>query len=320
MKKTGSIFCALNTCGKSVTRTRSPGISCSGCNKYFHLKCVNLSNSTAEEIKNNRLSWSCSKCNNSARRSYIIPALDVPATSTATVVKTPTRSPATVQDQISQISDKLTKLKDEFSSYRATTDGTLQQLEQQLAAVFEENNVLKAKINQLEEKLEQQHTENNLEIQGLPACALSQPSETVLRVASAIGCPLTNSEIDCEVIEYTGGDRVVVKFNSTQTKSKFLANGKKFNREKKKFNFNNSNYIIHVNEQLTSSIKKLLYDTKTLGRINNFKFAWINNGRVLLKKTENSTPIHITSHTSLLKLLEQNAIVLPECSRPANEN
>ena len=63
---------------------------------------------------------------------------------------------------------------------------------------------------------------------------------------------------------------------------------------------------IHVNESLTTYRKRLLGRVLEFKRKhNNYKFVWTANGKILLKKMENSTTRCLVTHEEFEEFLDQ---------------
>lgn len=297
-----------NKCAKNVTDKRFPGLSCANCNKIFHISCANLQQDSFKNIVKNQLAWSCSNCKNksSTRKSGIFP-------STSAAQNTQV-SAASTNDNLLQ------DLIDAFNNYRITTDERIKQLENIVAEKSQQVEALKESVQKVEvtaEEIVQQTASNSLEVQGVPDEELSSPTESVLQIASEIGCALIAQDFDCSTLRSGSKPVIAIKFNSSEIRRNFLHAGKQFNRDKKRVKFANEEIKIFVNEQLTSAQKKLLYNTKSFAREQKYNFAWFCNGVVHLKKQDNSELIIIRSQIDLDILSENEAqIILSERERP----
>uniref|UniRef100_A0A146MBL4 FP protein C-terminal domain-containing protein n=1 Tax=Lygus hesperus TaxID=30085 RepID=A0A146MBL4_LYGHE len=74
------------------------------------------------------------------------------------------------------------------------------------------------------------------------------------------------------------------------------------------------NNRIFVNESLTFAKRQILKQAKIFKRTHNYKFVWVRNGRVMMKKDENSNPLEIKKIEDLNKLIPKNG--LPSASGP----
>lgn len=59
---------------------------------------------------------------------------------------------------------------------------------------------------------------------------------------------------------------------------------------------------IYVNEFLNQETHKLLLNTKLKAKNARFKYVWVQNGSIYVKKDENTVKIEISSDIDLIKL------------------
>lgn len=293
-------------CPRNVTPKVHPGISCVICKTYFHFDCVNISKDKAENISSNKLSWTCSKC--SSKRSTIIPGVSnivLRSSSELTSSSTSNSIESTLRDLITSI--------EKFKTAILTRLDNLEKRgvnkEQEVAALKESVISIEAKSNEIERI----SFEKSIEIQGIPEEALVQPIQAAELITREIGGEFNLNVIECKVAQSGERQNLVINFNSKTARDSFLELGKRFNREKRKFTFNNHQHKIFVNERLTNDQKRLLYNTKLLARQKGYKFAWICHGKVHLKYSDISHPIIISSEQQLNSLiLNDSADVLSE--------
>ena len=146
----------------------------------------------------------------------------------------------------------------------------------------------------------QQYTRvNNIEIVGLDGEPNGEESveEMVLECLNGLvennGEKFTAPDIDiCHILPKANRSHThVVRFVSRKSKIDVM-NLKKEMRNKK-FKFRNKD--IYFNEHLTSKNKNLFNLAKQKQNANNYKFLWTRNGKIFLRKTENSAVIKIDS-------------------------
>lgn len=105
---------------------------------------------------------------------------------------------------------------------------------------------------------------------------------------------------------------IVAEFNSVLLKNNFLASSRRFNRSHQgpeKLNYEHIGLVgakqpIYVDEHLPYSTRKLLFQARDFAKKQDFKFCWISNGRVLLRKDSNSKFIHVKTESCLTNLLK----------------
>lgn len=63
---------------------------------------------------------------------------------------------------------------------------------------------------------------------------------------------------------------------------------------------------IYINEMLCSANKKLLFDTKIFAKNNNFKYVWVRDGMIFIRKSDNQKYFVIKDFTDLNKINSYN--------------
>ena len=211
-----------------------------------------------------------------------------------------------LQNSVISNTQDIAKLKEDNAALQETNTGMYLQIE----TLREDNSSLKSQV----EGLEKYNRINNIEIVGLakkPA-ANETVEEMILECLNGMEDPdrdledenadvpnFTAADIDVchELPKFKAGEHShVVRFISR--KSKTLAiNLKKANRDYK-FRMKD----IYVNEHLTSRAKTLFSLAKERAKVLNYKFLWTRNGKILVRKTEESDVIEIDSEEKIINL------------------
>lgn len=297
------------SCKRSVTAVRSPGIECSVCKLFYHLSCANLDAEKIEFIQENSVSWLCVLCNKPSRRSSII-----------------TASPPL--DSIEDLVEKLHEYKSKHEESNKKIDELTKRveiLEALLSSKAEKINLIENITEDFTERvqsLEQQSCDKTAEIQGIAGTESEDPILLSQLIGNCIDCVIETSDIDnCFFV--SNKERIIVKFRNKSTKERFVRAGKKFSRANKTIDIKGASRRVFINDQLSASRKRLYYDSKQFAQKYSFKFCWIHNANILLKQHESSSPITIDSHKDLLALeskLNDADDLLSECSRSSIEN
>jgi hypothetical protein len=329
-----------NKCAKNVTAIKFPGLSCVHCKKFFHAKCAGLCDSSFQVIQADQLSWTCQICKR--RSSIIVPCaspsqapakspthLQVPSPSrlrdlsppsAATSIKPSGASVSCAQpSKLVQLEQKLIQQSSQISELvelLRSTQSRVDILEAQLATKLSSVDSLSTKLADLEHKSDQvecQLSGDKLEIQGLPTEALNDPLAAIVSIGESINCPISREDLVVDPVRFSSRLSVVFKLRSLR--NNFLFAGKAFNRANKRFEWKQRHHKIHVNEELSSSQKKLFRDTKNFATTHGYKFVWVGlNGKIYLKKSENIPPVIVDSPSSL-----RDENLLPKLSRSADE-
>lgn len=295
-------------CKKNVTEVRSPGLSCSACNKFFHFTCINIDNDTSKNISNLGLSWSCASCRQkpSNRRSTIIPGDFI----------------GVVSSDHESVEKRLEDIIAEFKLYKQSTDEKIAALEQQLHINQLKASSIVESVQTVQEKadsLERVTLEKVLEIQGIPEAELENPIQAAQLIAEAIDSNIAG-DFDCTTTGSTTKKTLSIRFSSKTSRDAFLVAGKRFNRLKKRINIRNEEHKIFVNEALSKFQKKLLYNAKGFVRERGYKCAWFVNGNVHIKRSDTAHPVVIRSQSQLNDLRNEAENLLSERARDSIQN
>lgn len=80
---------------------------------------------------------------------------------------------------------------------------------------------------------------------------------------------------------------IIITLKSQQIRNNILTAYR--NMPNRNFFFDNDQKVkLFVNEYLSPSRQRILYEAKLFAKTNGFKFIWVKNGDILMKKNENS--------------------------------
>ncbi|KAF6205716.1 hypothetical protein GE061_019889 [Apolygus lucorum] len=165
--------------------------------------------------------------------------------------------------------------------------------------------VLSDRINEIQ----QQSLGNVVEISGYPQLPDENIMQMIIKLGDVVGYPISEHMIsDCYRIRQHRSDTrpglLIVAFVRKIDKKGFYSAA----WSKKDLNIRDVGIIlgeparIYVNNSLTPQNRKLLHACKEYKRTNSYKFMWVRDGRMFLKKDENSPRVNITSQEVLLRL------------------
>lgn len=163
--------------------------------------------------------------------------------------------------------------------------------------------------------LEQAPLMKCIEISGVPDSIKLTPIEIFETISDAIDFDVHLNEIEyCSKAKYAAKNNkpknITVCFKDQLKKDSFLSKKKNsklntsiFNVTKNDANgdkiINTTNSNIFINESLCSTTKKILFETKAFAKANNYKFVWVRDGTVFLRKSENERYFKIKSLNDL---------------------
>ncbi|KAL4710846.1 hypothetical protein ACJJTC_016130 [Scirpophaga incertulas] len=190
--------------------------------------------------------------------------------------------------------------------------------EEKITALKKENIEMSSAMRDLSTRLtlmEQHCRENNLEITGIPENKSENIPSLLKQLGTVISCPLQDSDIlSCTRVRKLDAASkrprsIVVKLTNTRTRDSVLAAVYKFNRANpnEKLNAHLLGYggdksAVYISEHLCPYYKRLHAETRKLAREKELKYVWIRNGRIFIRRNEESQAKQIKSLEDLRKL------------------
>lgn len=192
-------------------------------------------------------------------------------------------------------------------------------------AIINENKALKAECTQLRETvnnladrlnmMEQYMRDSNLEIQGVPEFKTENVVNVIKQVAKVVSVKLLDEDIlSCTRVAAMNkkGQRpraIVVKLKSSRCRDEMYSAVRRFNKDHPNEKLNSSHLgiagektNIYVCEHLSPANKALHAAARIKSRELGYKFIWVRNGHIFVRKDENSRFIHIKNQQTVSSL------------------
>lgn len=211
-----------------------------------------------------------------------------------------------LRDSVSFCSDKITDFEEILKQLALNM--------KQIDLLKSENMKLKSDVNTLTNKLdalEQHSRNNNIEIHGVPEVK----NENLFNVLDGI-CKFINIDVNTSHIDYIHRistrntdlpKPIIVRFTSRLYKENLI--GAARTKQKKDINNTTSGLLlegahkpIFINENLTNDKKLLFKECRKFAKDNKYKFSWVKNGNIFLRKDDN-TKVHLISSSAVLNKL-----------------
>lgn len=189
----------------------------------------------------------------------------------------------------------------------------------EIGVLQERNKDLQSTVNELESRintLEQNARTTNLEIQCIPENKNENVQSIILQLGSVIKCDIQSENIShctrvAKINRNSNRPRsIVVQFNSKKIRDQFLASAINFNKNKIVNNKLNTSHLalkgpsspIYIVEHLSPSNKALHAAARAVAKEKGYKYVWVRNGRIYVRKSDDSDFIIISDNNSLTKL------------------
>lgn len=171
--------------------------------------------------------------------------------------------------------------------------------------LLKQNENLHSRVNDLECRLndiEQKEKAKNIVVSGIPEQENKTVKEVVNKLITGMGLQLHESDIlDCYRIKTEKNMKpIVVKFKDDVTKQKVIKQRRQIKSiSTRACRFDGADHTIYINDELTKANQILFTKVREYKRTNHYKHAYYVNGKIYLKKTEDSRPIRIISEKNL---------------------
>lgn len=258
------------------------GIECISCDNKCHLLCTDV-----KTRQGKKTSYKCTEC-----RAPESPDI-------FTMLKN-------IQIQVNKIDGitaQLEAMDNKFTLNYAQVTTRVDTLEK-------ENSVMKLKLM----NLEQRSRIDNVELSGVPASKNEDVFQIVIRLAEIIGFPLTAGDIlfahrvptyvpDCP-------PNIVAHLRDRRLRADFIKKYKEYSKAKGNtspgvkdlFPQMSNTSRVFLNEHLCPEMKKVLTKTKAIAKKEGYKYVWVDDGRVKVRKAQGGPALIIRTETDLSRL------------------
>uniref|UniRef100_A0A2A4IUX2 FP protein C-terminal domain-containing protein n=1 Tax=Heliothis virescens TaxID=7102 RepID=A0A2A4IUX2_HELVI len=174
-----------------------------------------------------------------------------------------------------------------------------------------ENEDLKTNVADLSVRLnimEQQSRQDNIELNGIPENQAENLITTVIQLGKTISCDIQAGDITSvtrvkKLDSQSSRPRsIIVKLKNSRKRDEVLASVTKFNRTNSadKLNTRHLGYAgtkspVFVSEHLSPLNKSIHAQARKVAREKGYKYVWVRDGRVLVRKDDGARAVHIKS-------------------------
>lgn len=304
------IFCffKMSSCGvclKGFSGNKLK-LTCDDCKCEFHAACFKYSKADVDCLSAEGLKWRCKDCAATRRKSMRFEA-----------------AAAEGKLSLEDIMKVVTEIRDSQKSYEKSFNDTCESLETQLMentkaltdqkdqneqllhlieTISTENKQLKTKVRMLEDRLEdmEQYSRSNcVEIQGIPVTPTESVMNIVKDVGKALDLTISDSMVDaCHRLGVRQNSDnppgIIVKFVRRLDKEDFLQKRRVKRTLSTRHIGRTDDRPIYINESLSPARRRLHAMARRYQREKSFKFLWVRNGKIFLRKEENA-PVKVVS-------------------------
>lgn len=289
-----------------------PDVKCFTCSSVYHFDCCGLKEGNYRKMGAERKqAWKCPACKRGSNTFASTPEPeDVFDPTTCLSIKDVACKLADLCTSIREMKEALkfqTKTYDELMVKLEEERKENKNMQRRIAALECENESLKKelKLSVTEgQELNQYGRNRNIEIHGIQERQGEKVKELVLELAKNLRIDCKLEEVDvAHRVPTTGNKRkpIIVQFTNRTTRDKFIA--------KRKTGLVSNNLVqgsddqeIFINENLSPYKKKLHWQARTQAKSLHFKFCWVRNGCIFLRKSEDTPKLLIQTEEDIPKL------------------
>lgn len=272
-------------------------ISCTLCGTKLHFGCAGFSESNFRKLsKIKKESWKCITCKNKKDVTFTIPSSDSTLMQQFNQLAKDLKGTIVgLEQSVQHNSDTMDEILNGFREMKINF-GLMQTKQEEL---LKENAILKKTVDDLQHhvfEVEQKALDHNVEIVGVPETMEADRVVPAMCGVLSITTPEA-SQYTAQRARVGAPGRikpVFVQFESKRLRDEFLKATKRCKPKASQLTNNSSDINpIYVNEELTPHYKMLFYNANKLRREKQFKYLWVGEGKILLKKSDTSKTIRV---------------------------
>jgi len=259
-------------------------LECCNCKNNLHFYCAGVAESSFKKMsQNTKTRFSCQDCR-------------IPSQKSDKVISKKS------EDRMEELIKSVSFMSSQFDEFNKKLDAALLEMNH----LRTENNKLKIEntrlandildIKQKLDTFEQANMGIGIEITGIPKMENENCINTVKQIAEKLNISITITEASRLNSTNNKPSIIIAKLETSEMRKNLIKINKlqKLNANMLSKNWNKENKI-YINERLTKE-KRILYSkTRAAGKERNYKFIWISNADILIRKDENSKITRIRS-------------------------
>lgn len=307
------VFC--KQCKEKID-IRGKIVICKGeCKKTFHKRCARVSDLLYTEICTNKCKiWKCKDCETKPISSSIqtTPSSPVIGMSPAHLTNSNHPQPSndsTIIAKLETVIHQNTTMKHQIESLREELRSVVNEFTEKITYLQEENKELKRHLDSVNFRLnsiEQHKLKFNVEINGVTTKNNENLADYVLELGRKVGVTVNNDNITSvyrkkHKAKSSSTYPIIAVFNNHNLKKTFVKNCRKIQNLNTSILGNEAidKRPLYVNHQITNMSQFLLSKAKEMKKQGLFKYVWVGEGQVLVRKKDDDPPIIIRNLSQL---------------------
>lgn len=281
---------SCSKCDEKFTHNEDT-LECNVCASKFHFYCTGVTEANFKKMtKNTKSRFSCVTCQSSDLKTVNDPI-------------------AKLDTKMSDIIKSVNFMSNQFDDFNKKLESSLMEmklLRNENEKIKTENLRLSNEILEIKQKLDSVEQHNlgiSVEIKGIPKSPNENCLAIVQQIAKKLNITITTTEATRLSASNNSYPIIIAKLETAEMRKNLIHSSKKIklNANMLSVNWSTDNKIF-INERLTKDKRILFANTRSAAKEKNYKFVWITNSDILIRKDENSKIIRIKSGKDLLSL------------------
>lgn len=284
-------------------------LTCNGaCKENFHFTCCGYTDKSFRKFTaDKRKKWTCVACtqlstdaSNKQKESEIIkpdPNINLNPEIIILIEKQNNDLKKFVSDKLEDFKQALdfnNSIIQDLKKTITALEETNKKLQYDNKIITEENQEIKKEVKELKLsiiELKQYSRRANLEISNIPESENENINEILLKAGNLANCNISENVVIAHRIPTFNKDRpkpIIVQFKSKPIKDEIQKKLKERKITTTEINPRFTDMPVYFNEHLTPELKKIFFLSRKFKNENNFKFCWVRDGKIYIRKNETS--------------------------------
>lgn len=311
---------------------------CAGvCGGNFHFTCCGFTDKAFRKyLADKKKKWICITCNQSLSDASNKPKMPETVKSVTNINLNPTANKPEDDEPVNSemninlnpeimsfieklVSKKVSDRLDEFKRSLDYNDADILELKNSVKTLAESNKKLQSENKRITEEnlllkkdvkdlklavieLKQYSRRANMEVSDIPESENENIEQYLSKMGELAGCDVLNNVVIAHRVPSFNKERpksIIVQFKSKPVKDQIQKKLKERKITSSELNPRLADMPVYFNEHLTPELKKVFYLARNFKKVNNFKFCWVRDGKIYVRKNETSKIYRIQTEEDL---------------------
>lgn len=301
-------------CGRCSNGLGKKGykIQCNDCKAWFHEKCTDATQEEIKKIRSKKLNWMCGDCAGEEENSDESDTDDESDVEEAAIKrispgKIKHKGKVTLED-LYDVINQLVAQNERMIKKITIQEKETKELKKEMKLLKEEQTRTRKELDRLSEekgRQKQDKLENNIVVCGIPVDGKREEDlkGLVLDIGKKLKVNIEEGDVNCMSVGKEEKQRLRVIFKKKELKYEIMKAKKSVALNTRDLGLQEDK-IIYINHDLTWENQLLFSKVRESKDRLKYKYAWFSRGKIWIRKTDTSKPVHIDSEKTIQNLLQ----------------